>query len=126
MWREREREREGSYEIVVYFSSLSAKLEHLTDLQRHLEQSLHGTPDHSPYREGGGATSHTPAGSTNTSFNTYYFTEGGKTAKNTHDAYAILVHCVLNTLELKQLVCTCNSIMVKVAKIASLHETMLE
>ena len=61
------------------FSSLSAKLEHLTELQRHLEQSLHSTPDHSPYKggEGGGAT---PAGSTNTSYNTYYFTRGGEGA----------------------------------------------
>ena len=63
--------------FTVSFSSLSAKLEHLTELQRHLEQSLHSTPDHSPHRggEGGGAT---PAGSTSTSYNTYYFTGRGK------------------------------------------------
>ena len=63
--------------FTVSFSSLSAKLEHLTELQRHLEQSLHSTPDHSPHRggEGGGTT---PAGSTNTSYNTYYLTGRGK------------------------------------------------
>lgn len=55
------------------FSSLSAKLEHLTELQRHLEESLHNTPEHSPQR---GETA--PAGSTTTSYNTYYFGGEGR------------------------------------------------
>lgn len=58
----------------VFSSSLSAKLEHLTDLQRHLEESLRSSPAQSPQRGSGGGE--TAGHTSTTSYNTYYFGRG--------------------------------------------------
>ena len=66
----------NQHNIVKISSTLSAKMEHLTDLQRQLEESLHNTPEHSPQR--GGETPSHAAGSSTTSYNTYYFGREGQ------------------------------------------------
>ena len=61
--------------------SLSSQLNHLTELQRHLEESLHNTPQTTPQR--GEATGPAHTGSSSTSYNTYYF--GGRGERDEED-----------------------------------------